>query len=110
MFNDMENNNLVDYYDYYTIKKGDNLYQISKKYNVNASLLAILNGLNLDDYIYPDQVIMIPKNNYAYYITKEGDTIELVANTFNTDMMSLIKNNPTIYLQEGQLIVNKINL
>lgn len=110
MFNDMENNNLGDYYDYYTIKKGDNLYQISKKYNVNASLLAILNGLNLDDYIYPDQVIMIPKNNYAYYITKEGDTIELVANTFNTDVMSLIKNNPTIYLQEGQLIVNKINL
>lgn len=110
MLNDFESNNNMDYLDYYTIKKGDNLYQISQKYNVNLSLLAILNGLNIDDYIYPDQVIMIPKNNYAYYITKEGDTLELVANTFNTDIMNLLKKNPTIYLQEGQLIVNKINL
>lgn len=98
-----------DYYEYYTIKKGDNLYQISKNYNVNPKLLAILNGLNENDYIYPDQIIMIPKNNYAYYITKEGDTINTVADTFNTSLNNLLKNNQTIYLQEGQLIVNRIN-
>ena len=99
-----------DYFQYYTIQKGDSLYQVARKYNVNASLLAILNGLNLNDYIYPEQVIMIPKDNYAYYITKEGDTLGLVAETFNTNTSNLIKYNPTIYLQEGQLIVNKINM
>ena len=39
------------YFDYYKIKKGDNLYQIGKSYNVNPALIAILNGLNLNDYI-----------------------------------------------------------
>jgi LysM repeat protein len=111
---DMYNVNLSsrannDYFEYYTIKKGDNLYQIAKKNNVNPSLLALLNGLNTNDYIYPDQVIMIPKDGYAYYITKEGDTLNLVANTFNTNVSNLLKYNKTIYLQEGQLIVNKIN-
>ena len=36
------------YYEYYTIKRGDNLYQIAKNYNVNPSLLAALNGLDLN--------------------------------------------------------------
>ena len=51
------------FYDSYEIKKGDTLYQISKEYNVNTKLLAQLNGLNLDDYIYPGQTILIPKKN-----------------------------------------------
>ena len=49
------------YYEYYTIKRGDNLYQIAKNYNVNPSLLAALNGLDLNEFIYPNQVIMVPK-------------------------------------------------
>ncbi len=99
-----------NYFDYYTIQKGDNLYAIAKKYNVNPTLLATINGLNISDYIYPEQIIMIPKSDFAYYITKEGDTLELVSKTFNTSENSLIKYNPTIYLQEGQLIVNRINM
>jgi len=111
MYNVNEDNKPSNgYFEYYTIKKGDNLYQIAKKYNVNPTLLAVLNGLNTSDYIYPEQVIMIPKDGYAYYITKEGDTLNLVADTFNTNLSSLIKHNPTIYLTEGQLIVNKINI
>ncbi len=67
----LENESDNSYYDYYTIQKGDNLYEIAKKSNVNPKLLAIINGLNVNDYIYPNQIIMIPKSNYAYYITKE---------------------------------------
>ena len=59
------------YYEYYTIKRGDNLYQIAKNYNVNPSLLAALNGLDLNEFIYPNQVIMVPKNEFSYYITKD---------------------------------------
>ena len=44
---------------------------------------------------------------YHYYITKDGDTLALVANTFETTENELLKNNSTIYLREGQLIVNK---
>ena len=95
------------YYEYYTIKRGDNLYQIAKNYNVNPSLLAALNGLDLNEFIYPNQVIMVPKNEFSYDITKDGDTLALVANTFETTENELLKNNSTIYLREGQLIVNK---
>ena len=63
------NNN---YFEYYTIQKGDNLYAIAKKYNVNPILLATINGLIQSDYIYPEQVIMIPKSDFAYYITKDA--------------------------------------
>lgn len=107
LYNDSNLNN--SYYEYYTIKKGDNLYQIAKQYNVNPSLLALLNGLNKDDYIYPEQVIMIPNNNYAYYITKEGDTLDLVSKSFNSTISEIVADNKTIYLQEGQLLINKIN-
>ena len=50
-----------DFYTTYEIKKGDNLYNISKEFNVNTKLLAQLNGLDLDDYIYPGQVLLVPK-------------------------------------------------
>ena len=52
------------YFDYYKIKKGDNLYQIGKSYNVNPALIAILNGLNLNDYIY----LCINLRNYPIHL------------------------------------------
>ena len=36
------------YFNYYIIKKGDNLFKISRQYNVNPDLLAQLNGLKKD--------------------------------------------------------------
>jgi LysM repeat protein len=98
-----------EFFDTYTIKSGDTLYAIAKKFNVNPNLLMLLNGLELNDYIYPNQVVMIPKSNYSYYITKDGDSLSLVAKTFNTTESNLINNNKTIYLAEGQLIVNRID-
>ena len=65
--------NKEKYFEYYTIKKGDTLYGIARAYNINPDLLAILNGLNSEDYIYPNQEILIPKSNYSYYITKDGE-------------------------------------
>ena len=92
------------FYDTYEIKKGDNLYQISKKYNVNTKLLAELNGLNIDDYIYPGQVIFIPKKNVSYYITKEGDSLNTLSDIFGVSTKDIIYQNKTIYLSPGQMI------
>ena len=41
-----------EYFEVYTIEKGDNLYNIARKYNTDYNLLALLNGLNVNDYIY----------------------------------------------------------
>ena len=95
------------YYNSYEIKKGDTLYQISKEYNINTKLLAQLNGLDLDDYIYPGQILLIPKKNVSYYITKDGDTLDTVSNVFDISEKELVDSNKTIYLKEGQMIYFK---
>ncbi len=99
--------NKEKYFEYYTIKKGDTLYGIAREYNINPELLAILNGLNSGDYIYPNQEILIPKSNYSYYVTKEGDTIDIVSNKFNQSPSMMLDNNETIHLLPGQLLVKK---
>ena len=101
--------NNQNYFEYYTIEKGDSLYGIARRYNINPTLLAALNGLNLDDYIYPNQKIMIPKSGYSFYITKDGDTIDLVSKKFNRKPSEVLEMNTTIYLLPGQLMINKTN-
>ena len=98
--------NKEKYFDTYTINKGDTFYGVSKKYNINPTLLAALNGLNMDDYIYPNQVILLPVNNYSYYITKDGDTLDMVSEMFKKNKDLLIKENESIYLLPGQILVS----
>lgn len=96
-----------DYFNYYVVEKGDNLYAIARRYNINPELLANINGLNNDDYIYPNQQILIPKNGYSYYITADGDTLDEVIKVFNSNKDKFLDENKTIYLMAGQLLVNK---
>lgn len=98
------------YFNTYKIDKGDTLYAIAKKYNVNPSLLASLNGINKDEYIYPNQEILIPKSGYSYYITAEGDTLSMVKDLFKTNYDELLNQNKTIYLLPEQLLVFKKNM
>ncbi len=100
-------NKNADYFNYYVVLKGDSLYKIAKSYNINPELLAALNGLNLEDYIYPNQELLIPKSGYAYYITSEGDTLDEIIKIFNSNYEKFLQENPTIYLMAGQLLVNK---
>ena len=101
--------NQESYFTYYTVNQGDSLYQIARKYNINPSLLALLNGLNMEDYIYPNQRLIIPKSGYSFYITKDGDTLEIVRDKFNKNWEDILKYNETIYLLPGQLKINKNN-
>lgn len=96
-----------EYFNVYVIEKGDSLYKISEKYNINPTLLASLNGLNMEDYIYPGQEILIPKSGYSYYITAEGDTLESVADLFKVSTEELLRQNDAIYLLKDQVLVSK---
>lgn len=95
------------YFTYYTIEKGDNLYGISRKYNINPKLLAAINGIKDNEYIYPGQELMIPKSGYSYYITGEGDTLMGVTEAFGATWENLLKFNNTIYLLPEQILVYK---
>lgn len=100
-------NNDQNLFSYYIVEKGDNLYQIGKRYNISPEVLAELNGLNIEDYIYPEQQIMVPNNNIGMYITKENDSISEIASNLNILPEELLINNKTIYLKPDQLIVYK---
>ena len=54
----------------YKVIKGDNLYEIAKKYNTTAKQLQLLNGID-DDYIYPGESLVVPNINTKFYITEE---------------------------------------
>ncbi len=99
--------NKQQYFNYYTIEAGDSLYKIAQRYNINPTLLASLNGLNMSDYIYPNQEILIPKSGYSYYITAEGDTLDTVKDMFKVSKEKVLEENPTIYLLKDQVLVTK---
>ena len=105
----MFNNTKIEspYYIVYEIKKGDTLYKISKDFNVNTKLLSELNGLELSDYIYPGQMLLVPKKDVSYYITKDGDTLNIVSNIFGIKEEDIVKANKTIYLMPEQMIYYK---
>ena len=95
------------YFDYYKVVSGDTLYKIATNNKINPTLLAELNGLNQSDYIYPNQVLLIPKAGSILYITAIGDTLKEVADGLKTSIDELVKQNDKIYLQPEQLIVYK---
>ena len=64
-----------------------------------------LNGINIDDYIYSNQVLLVPKAGTILYITTNGDTLAEVSKGLNVDINELINQNSKIYLQPEQLIV-----
>ncbi len=98
---------LDDRYISYTVKDGDTIMSISAFYNVDPKLVLEINGLSGEEYIYPNQEILIPNNNYNYYLTKKGDTLVSVANNLGKNIDELINSNNTLYLEEDQMIIYK---
>lgn len=92
-------------FDYYTVEENDTLYKIASKYGTDINTLAQINGLNVNEYIYPNQSLLVPKRDVLTYITKGGDTIESVLDYFKTDLNGLVYNNNNIYLLPEQLLV-----
>ena len=96
-----------NYFDYYTVSKGDTLYKIANDNKIDPNLLAQLNGINKSDYIYANQTLLIPKAGSVLYITAVGDTLSEIAKGFNVGIDKLVSQNDNLYLQPEQLIVYK---
>ena len=76
-------------------------------HNIDYKLLLKLNGLNKEDYIYPEQILLIPKENYKVLITKNGDTLSNISNEYNLNIDELINENRNISLSPEQIIIIK---
>ncbi|MCM8804620.1 MAG: LysM peptidoglycan-binding domain-containing protein [Candidatus Omnitrophica bacterium] len=103
---------------YHTVKKGENLYLISKRYGTTPEKLKKLNNLKSSN-IYPGQKIIVgtkeekieseKKGEFIkdYYIVKKGDTLSKISKQFGLSISELKKMNnlKSSKLKIGQKIV-----
>lgn len=89
--------------DYYTVKKGDTLWDIAVLNNTTVKELKDLNNLSSDKLKIGDQLLIPSKNKY---IVKKGDSLWKIAKEYNTSISDLIKLNnlKDTTLQIGQVL------
>lgn len=94
-------------YETYTVKKGDNLWSIAKRYDVSLNELYAANGLNKNSVLRIGQQIQIPvegsvatvnmvspdtyqptgyNQSTTSYTVQRGDTLSRIANQFDTSV------------------------
>ena len=82
----------------YTVKSGDTLSSIAKKYGTTYQKLAQYNSISNPNIINVGQVIKIPNESTStvekeYYIVKNGDTLSSIAKKYNTTVNNLVALN-----------------
>ena len=91
----------------YTVQKGDNLYNIARKYNTTVNELKKLNNLT-SDVLQIGQKLQVPVVNVGNtYFVQKGDTLYSISRKFNTTVTDLININDlkTTNLSIGQKLL-----
>ena len=94
---------------YYTVKSGDSLWSISKKFGITVDELKQANNLT-SNLLSIGQNLLIPtkesETTTDEYIVQKGDTLYGIANKFNTtvDNLKSINNLTTDSLSIGQVL------
>lgn len=101
-----ENTNITTY----TVKSGDALYSIAKKYNTTVNAITTLNNLTSNN-LSIGQTLKIPVSTQntmeKTYTVKSGDTLYSIARKYNTTVSELINRNnlKTSNLSIGQELI-----
>ena len=77
---------------YHTVRKGETLFSIARKYSVDVAEIKELNGLN-SSRLKRGQKLLVKKTGPKTYIVKKGDTIGKIAKRFDMDVDELMKLN-----------------
>jgi len=104
-------NENAGYFVEHTVKKGENLYLIAKRYNTTVSKLMQINNLR-SSVIYPGQKLQLfstgknPASNKNHYVVKENDTISKISGKLGVSATVLInKNNlKTRYINGNKVV------
>lgn len=93
----------------YVVKKGDTLFLIAKKYNTTPEQLMMINNLS-STMIYPNQVLYVPYvENEGFisdeYITKNGDSLNLIAKKHQMKPDNLLMYND---VKKLELVPNQV--
>ena len=101
-----ENTNITTY----TVKSGDTLYSVAKKYNTTVNAITTLNNLTSNN-LSIGQTLKIPVSTQntteKTYTVKSGDTLYSIARKYNTTVSELINRNnlKTSNLSIGQELI-----
>lgn len=91
----------------YVIQKGDNIYKIAQMYEVPYETLLLINGLEEDEYVYPGERILVPKEEVFVYVTKQADTINTISKNFKITPAELFYQNENLVVVPDQIVVYK---
>lgn len=92
---------------YHTVKKGDTLASLSRKYSLSVTDLKELNNLRKSSKLKPGQQILVKRTEPRAYIVKKGDNISKIAKKFNVSADELMELNEleSDELKAGQKIL-----
>lgn len=81
----------------YTVKRGDNLYNIASRYNTSVSAITSLNNLSSNN-LSIGQVLKIPSStsntpSSTTYVVRSGDNLYSIARRFNTSVDAIKRKN-----------------
>ena len=81
---------------FYTVKKGDTLYSLSRKYSISVNELLSINNLSSSTSIKIGQKLIIKKDqniSTTFYTVKRGDTLFSIAKSHSVNVNELKKVN-----------------
>lgn len=79
----------------YTVKRGDSVYSIARRYGLNPNKIINDNGLTRPNELVVGQNLVLLSNKFTYTI-KNGDTLGDIAVMFDTTVEELQRFNPSI--------------
>ncbi len=77
----------------YTVKRGDTLYNIARRYGMEVKTLARDNGLARPEALSVGETLVISQPKSVYTV-REGDTLYSIAQRFGVGVGDLFRNNP----------------
>jgi spore germination protein len=75
---------------------GDTLSSIAKKFGVSVNAIIDANSISNPNRIYLGQELVIPSNDYRYYIVEMGDTLTDIAERFGCTVDDIVRWNELI--------------
>lgn len=88
-FGNVSSDNLK--YQNYMVVKGDNLYDLAKKFNTSIDQIKLINNLK-DNNLSIGEILKVPNNNNTYIVQK-GESLYSIAKKFNTSVNEIKRKN-----------------